>query len=172
MWTTDGRRISDDNPLLLANRRAKRLATLLKRQPSVVKGRLRLPFVTPLIFLSAVQMRCKLTDATRASVYLRGRPGSDNDDGIVPQADMLATTRDQRLRESAAHHWFSPVMAATILRMTGVASSTMGRTATHDSSHDRNQAPRNVPRESEECAIAAATADVNPDWITPKMSGP
>jgi hypothetical protein len=69
------------------------------------------------------------------------------------------------------HHWFSPVMAATILRMTGAASSTMGRTATHDSSHDRSQSPRNVLRDSEECAIAAATADVSPDWITPKMKG-
>src|SRR5262249_9959646 len=29
-----------------------------------------------------------------------------------------------------------------------------------------------VLRDSEECAIAVATADVNPDWITPKMRGP
>ena len=28
-WTTDGRQISDDNPLLLANRKAKRLASVL-----------------------------------------------------------------------------------------------------------------------------------------------
>src|SRR5262245_42063707 len=70
------------------------------------------------------------------------------------------------------HHWFSPVMEATILRMTGAARSTTGRTRTHDSSHDRSQSPRNVLRDSEECAIAAATADVSPDWITPKIRGP
>jgi len=69
-------------------------------------------------------------------------------------------------------HWRPPVMEATILRMTGAASSTIGRTRTHDSSHDRSQSPRNVLRDSEECAIAAATADVSPDWITPKMKGP
>ena len=70
------------------------------------------------------------------------------------------------------YHWFSRVMETTILRMTGAASSTMGTTATHDSSHDRSQSPRNVFGDSEECAIAAATADVSPDWITPKMKGP
>ena len=32
-WDTDGRRYSDDNTLILANRKAKRLASLLRRQP-------------------------------------------------------------------------------------------------------------------------------------------
>lgn len=32
IWTTDGRHHTIDNPLLLANRKAKRLASLLKRQ--------------------------------------------------------------------------------------------------------------------------------------------
>ena len=31
-WTTDGRRYSDDNPLPLANRKAKRLASILRKQ--------------------------------------------------------------------------------------------------------------------------------------------
>ena len=52
-WTTDGREYSYDNPLLLANRKAKRLASVLRKQSSVVKSKIRLPFVEPLIFLSS-----------------------------------------------------------------------------------------------------------------------
>ena len=52
-WTTDGREYSSDNPLYLANRKAKRLASLLKRQPSFVRARERLPWVEPAIFLSS-----------------------------------------------------------------------------------------------------------------------
>jgi hypothetical protein len=37
-WTTEGLRYSDDNPLILANRKAKRLASLLRRQPAVRKA--------------------------------------------------------------------------------------------------------------------------------------
>ena len=44
-WTTDGRVLTTDNPLILADRKAKRLASLLRRQPAVVKAKMRLPFV-------------------------------------------------------------------------------------------------------------------------------
>ena len=42
-WRTDGREQYVDNPLLLANRKCKRLASLLKHQPSFRKSRDRLP---------------------------------------------------------------------------------------------------------------------------------
>ena len=38
VWTTDGRRHTVDNSLLLANRKAKRLASLLKRQDAFGRG--------------------------------------------------------------------------------------------------------------------------------------
>jgi hypothetical protein len=38
VWTTDGRPHTVDNPLLLANRKAKRLASLLKRQDAFGRG--------------------------------------------------------------------------------------------------------------------------------------
>lgn len=50
-WTTDGRSTTVDNPVILANRKAKRLASLLKRQPAITKAKIRLPFVEPAIFL-------------------------------------------------------------------------------------------------------------------------
>jgi hypothetical protein len=67
-WTTDGREYSYDNPLILANRKAKRLASVLRKQSSVVKSKVRLPWVEPLIFLSAIRLNCKLAGNARARV--------------------------------------------------------------------------------------------------------
>ncbi|MGI8782578.1 MAG: NERD domain-containing protein [Acidobacteriota bacterium] len=82
-WTTDGKQYSYDNPLILANRKAKRLASVLRKQPSVQKSRVRLPWVEPVIFLSATRLECKLGEPARAGVYLRGRPGAADDAGII-----------------------------------------------------------------------------------------
>ncbi len=82
-WRSDDREYTVDNPLLLTDRKAKRLASLLRRQPAVVKAKIRLPFVQPLVFLSAAAMNCQLHGPARAGVYLRGNPGAVNDDGIV-----------------------------------------------------------------------------------------
>ena len=38
-WVTDGRQHSYDNPVYLANRKAKRLASVLRTQPSFVRAR-------------------------------------------------------------------------------------------------------------------------------------
>ncbi len=83
LWVTDGRERACDNPLILANRKAKRLASLLRRQSSVAKVKVRLPFVEPLVFLSASSLNCKLGGTARAGAYLRGQPGSDSDPGII-----------------------------------------------------------------------------------------
>lgn len=82
-WTTDGRERSDDNPLLLTDRKSKRLASLLKRQSAVVKAKIRLPFVEPLVFLSSTTLTLRLQGAAAAGVFRRGRPGAADDDGIV-----------------------------------------------------------------------------------------
>lgn len=82
-WTTDGRSSTVDNPLILANRKAKRLASLLKRQPAIIKAKMRLPFVEPAIFLSSSSLACRLEGLARSATYQRGRPGFSDDDGIV-----------------------------------------------------------------------------------------
>lgn len=82
-WTTDGKTYSYDNPLILANRKAKRLASVLRRLPCVVKARARVPFVRPCIFLSAANLACKLSGTAAAGVYLRGQPGAADDRGIL-----------------------------------------------------------------------------------------
>ncbi|MEY4415651.1 MAG: hypothetical protein RIQ53_2944 [Pseudomonadota bacterium] len=83
LWSTDGRERTVDNPLLLTDRKSKRLASLLRRQPAVVKAKMRLPFVTPVVFLSSTSVHCRLQGHARSGVYTRGRPQQLDDDGIV-----------------------------------------------------------------------------------------
>lgn len=82
-WTTDGRTNTYDNPLILANRKAKRLASRLKRQPAIAKAKIRLPFVEPAIFLSSSSLSCRLEGIAKSATFQHGRPGSVDDNGIV-----------------------------------------------------------------------------------------
>ncbi|MEP6587327.1 MAG: BREX system serine/threonine kinase PglW [Polaromonas sp.] len=82
-WNTDGREYSYDNPLLLADRKSKRLASLLRRQPAIVKAKIRLPFIQPAIFLSSTGLKSKLQGIAKTATFQRGQPGSLSDDGIV-----------------------------------------------------------------------------------------
>jgi serine/threonine protein kinase len=82
-WVTDSRSNTYDNPLILANRKAKRLASLLRRQPAITKAKLRLPFVEPAIFLSSTSLSCRLEGLAKTATYQHGRPGAIDDPGIV-----------------------------------------------------------------------------------------
>ncbi|HBH51728.1 MAG TPA: BREX system serine/threonine kinase PglW [Planctomycetaceae bacterium] len=72
-WTRqyEGRVHSEDNPLLLANRKAKALAGLLSKESTLGK---RVPFLEPLIFLSAPNLQCELAGSARTRVLLRDQP--------------------------------------------------------------------------------------------------
>ena len=54
-----GKKSTADNPLLLANLKAKKLATLLRRQKACQK--IRIPFLNPLIFCSPKQLDFQLS---------------------------------------------------------------------------------------------------------------
>lgn len=82
-WTTDGREYTYDNPLILTNRKSKRLASLLRRQPAITKAKIRLPFVEPAIFLSSTSLRSRLQGTAKTATFLRGQPGSPSDEGII-----------------------------------------------------------------------------------------
>jgi hypothetical protein len=73
-WTIahDGKLRSEDNPVLLANRKTKALASLLKAQPAV--GKVRVPWLEAFVFLSADDVQCDLTSAARNRVVLKDRP--------------------------------------------------------------------------------------------------
>ena len=77
-WTRsqDGRLHPEDNPVLLANRKAKALASLLKAQPALSK--VRLPWLDALVFLSAEDVQCELTGNARNRVLLRDKPKTEH----------------------------------------------------------------------------------------------
>ncbi len=71
VWTHDGRRRVFDNPRLLADRKAKKLASLLKSQRSALKTIERIPFINTLVFLSAENIINKLQGPARQQVCTR-----------------------------------------------------------------------------------------------------
>src|SRR5262249_36823532 len=83
IWSNEGRKYTADNPLPLANLKAKRLASLLRQQDAIAKSKMRVPFVAAVVFLSKVRPPLKLTGGVLARVFLRGRPGQKEDGGII-----------------------------------------------------------------------------------------
>lgn len=86
-WKYDGRSHTDDNPLFLANRKAKKLASLLRRQKSM--ERTRMPFIETAIFCSAPGNKIKLADELCLHVFPR-------DTGTPPSGGMLAALTSRR----------------------------------------------------------------------------
>src|SRR5262245_46461626 len=97
-WDHEGHTSTDDNPLLLANCKAKKLKALLQRQKAL-HGQ-RLPYVEPIIFLSAPGLRCELSGAACTGVYLRQESERQGYPDIV--AVLSGTTELSRGRQGAA----------------------------------------------------------------------
>lgn len=76
-WEHEGRRYSDDNPLLLANRKVKKLKSLLDRQKAIKKLKGPLPFIEALVFCSAEDQQNRLSENGRTNVFLRDVDGTD-----------------------------------------------------------------------------------------------
>ncbi|KKM20991.1 hypothetical protein LCGC14_1639940, partial [marine sediment metagenome] len=75
-WRHEGRAQVVDNPLFLANLKAKKLASLLRRQRAM--GKHRVPFIDALVFCSAEGLQSKLDGNAAFHVCLRdttNRPG-------------------------------------------------------------------------------------------------
>ena len=68
----DRKTISEDNPVFLANRKAKALASLLKTQSATKK--IKVPWIDAVVFLSADNVQCELTGAGRNRVLLKDQP--------------------------------------------------------------------------------------------------
>jgi len=71
-WETDGRFSTVDNPLILANLKAKKLRSLLQKQKAF-KKKGQLPFVEALVFCSAPNLTCDLRGNAQHRVCLRDR---------------------------------------------------------------------------------------------------
>ena len=79
-WRFEKRDFTVDNPLFLANMKAKRLKELLLRQNQVSPRDF--PFIAPAVFVSAPDLAVQLTDDARTHVY--GRDAKDSKDGKAP----------------------------------------------------------------------------------------
>lgn len=71
-WETDGRTTTTDNPLFLANLKAKKLRSLLQRQKACQKSG-QIPFVEALVFCSAADLKCELQGNAAFRICLRDR---------------------------------------------------------------------------------------------------
>lgn len=98
IWRDGSRTYFDDNPLLLANRKAKKLASLLGKQTALKKQRT--PYIQPLIFLSDPAQRCKLTGPARANVHLR----ADLADRLFSETAPFASAQPINREWAAAIH--------------------------------------------------------------------
>lgn len=72
VWEHERKVSSTDNPLFLANRKAKKLASLLKRQKAVKN--IKFPYLDALIFCSAETLACQLQGIARTRVCFRDTP--------------------------------------------------------------------------------------------------
>jgi serine/threonine protein kinase len=110
-WTHEGRHFTEDNPLLLANRKAKKLKSLLLHQSAL--RHMRTPFIEAAVFLSAPGFHCDLSGAARSGVYLRhdAEQAGQPDIGTVLRGAVEASGRgdapplysiDRRLSQSIA----------------------------------------------------------------------
>ncbi len=77
-WTRthEGRAVTEDNPVLLANRKAKLLVSLLKTQSAC--RNVRVPWLDAVVFLSAEQLQCELQGPARNRVLLRDREATEH----------------------------------------------------------------------------------------------
>ncbi|WP_163139445.1 MULTISPECIES: BREX system serine/threonine kinase PglW [Arhodomonas] len=100
-WERDGRRSSFDNPLLLANRKAKKLKTLLQSQRAFrKKGGGRVPYIEAVVFLSNQDLRCDLTGTARAGIYLPDNKAETTQENILA---LLRGELDQRSAAAIGH---------------------------------------------------------------------
>lgn len=109
-WKHEGRRFTDDNPLFSTNRKAKKLASLLRRQKALARHQL--PFIEACVFSSA-QNVLKLPSAVMSRVFVRDS-GTPPRGGIV---EAITTRRD---------HSRGPAINAPLARAVGRAISDAG----------------------------------------------
>lgn len=126
-WRRQGRATPKDNPLFLANRKAKKLKSLLERQKAV--DNVRVPFLDALVFLSAPDLDVKLDESGRQRVTVRD-PAPGRKPGVVP--GILHALRFIS-PEEYHRRGYDPVNAPTAkaiaraLEQAGVRSSTRSR---------------------------------------------
>lgn len=94
----DGKVRTFDNPLLLTNRKAKKLKSLLGRQKAF--RRESLPYIAPAVFLSSPELSCNLSIEGRQGIFGRG----PEPDGTTTQRGNLPSVIDGLITVSPEEH--------------------------------------------------------------------
>lgn len=92
IWRDGNREYIDDNPLLLTHRKAKKLASLLRKQ--LATQRRRTPYIQAAVFLSDPAQCCKLTGPARENVYLRSEIAAEIFNEKLPDTTTQSIDRD------------------------------------------------------------------------------
>jgi serine/threonine protein kinase len=108
-WEHEGRQKTVENPLLLANRKCKRVKSLLVRQRAFKKEAQ--PFIEPIVFLSQPNAKCLLSGVAANNVRLRDQDQSQGE-GTERSGIMGAIRR--RECPGLKQFGFSPVNRPTI----------------------------------------------------------
>lgn len=90
-----GRLRYEENPLLLANRKAKKLKSLIGRQPAFKNGKL--PYIQAAVFLSSPQAVLRLDEVAAQHVYLRPDADRKGSPSIIDLIVGRATESEGRL---------------------------------------------------------------------------
>ena len=101
----------DDNPIKLTDRKAKKLKSLLQRQKAAQK--IRLPWMSAAVFLSATDLTCKLSNEGCTSVFMR--------DGTPPEqlghaGEVMAYLTGENLPQSHRGPRIDRIVAKAISR--------------------------------------------------------
>jgi serine/threonine protein kinase len=129
----DGREFVMDHPLVLTNRKAKRLRSLLTRQPAMKREAT--PWVTPLVFLSSPELQCHLDTIAANSVCLRDqdppRPGAPAVSPPPPLPGIVEVLKDPTLAGLRGTHINRPLSArlAEAITQAGLHPSNRARRA-------------------------------------------
>lgn len=102
-----------DNPLFLTNTKSKVLKGLLAAQPAFRQSRTEVPYIQPLVFLSARDLDCQLEDYARQNITFRdevARPGLIQTLASDPrQKARLDRGAARRLQEAIAQAGIRPL---------------------------------------------------------------
>jgi serine/threonine protein kinase len=111
-WRQSGRGFTDDNPLILANRKAKKLIGLLRRQKSM--GKVRNLFLKAHIFLSDETNTFHLPASFEASVDVRDR---EADDSHAARSGIIAALTRFGPSDAPRHRMDKPIAKAVTRAM-------------------------------------------------------
>ena len=90
-WDTKGKPLATtDNPVILANTKAKKLRSLLQRQKACQKNRKAIPFIEPIVFCSAQNLKFELRDNAAHRICLREKA---SEKAKSSRADIMGVIR-------------------------------------------------------------------------------